>query len=118
MDIEQLRSYCLSKPETSEDFPFDEEVLVFRVLGKIYLLTNIMAEELTINLKCDPERAISLREKHEEIKPGYHMNKRHWNTVDCSGDLSADLIRDLVDHSYDMVVKGLPKKQQVLLQKR
>jgi len=106
--LEEIRMYCLSKREVSEDLPFDNTTLVFRVKGKIFLLTNI---EMTtfINVKCEPALAIELRESHPEISPGYHMNKKHWNTISLEGDLSIILIFELIDHSYEQVIKSLPK---------
>jgi predicted DNA-binding protein (MmcQ/YjbR family) len=109
MDIEKLRGYCLSKTGATEDFPFDESTLVFRIKGKIFCLTDLDKPD-TINLKCDPERAAELREEHEEIIPGFHMNKKHWNTVDINGTLTDSFIFDLIDHSYDLVVNTLPQK--------
>ncbi|QCK16055.1 MmcQ/YjbR family DNA-binding protein [Mangrovivirga cuniculi] len=108
MNIEDLRAYCLSLPHTSEDMPFGEDVLAFRVYGKIFALTDI-SEFKSINLKCDPERALELRERYEFVKPGYHMNKKHWNTVEMSPDCSDTFLKDLVNHSYDCVYKTLPK---------
>jgi len=102
--------YCLSKPEVTEAFPFDETTLVFKVCGKIFALTGLENIVFEVNLKCDPDRAVELREAHEGIRAGFHMNKKHWNTVLVDGSFSDDLFRDLIDHSYDMVVKGLPKK--------
>lgn len=93
----------------AESFPFGEEVLVFKVGGKIFLLANL-TEGNSMNLKCDPERAVELRERHEEVQPGYHMNKRHWNTVRIDGALKTKEIRDMIDHSYELVVASLPKK--------
>lgn len=109
--LEEIRMYCLSKREVSEDLPFDNTTLVFRVKGKIFLLTNI---EMTtfINVKCEPALAIELRESHSEISPGYHMNKKHWNTISLKGDLNNILIFELIDHSYDQVIKSLPKSLQ------
>jgi len=109
MNIEEIRDYCLNKTASSEGFPFDEVTLVFKVHQKMFALTNLEGD-LTINLKCDPERAISLREKYPEIIPGWHMNKRLWNTVDLQGRLSDKLIKELIDHSYDLVYQSLPKK--------
>lgn len=109
MDLEVLRSHCLSKKGVTEEFPFDEVTLVFKVLGKMFCLTDINLGE-AVNLKCDPERAIELRENFEEISPGYHMNKMHWNTVSLSGTLKDDFIIELINHSYDLVVSGLNKK--------
>ena len=109
MDIEKLREYCLSKNNATEDFPFDESTLAFRIKGKMFCLIDV-ENPGTINLKCDPERALELREEYEEIIPGFHMNKKHWNTVDISGTLKDNFICELIDHSYDLVVKTLPKK--------
>ncbi|WP_179318343.1 MmcQ/YjbR family DNA-binding protein [Winogradskyella helgolandensis] len=114
MNIEEYRNYCLSKKEVTEHFPFDEDTLVFKVLGKMFALASLKRwenGEAFINLKCDPEYAQELRAEYENIKPGYHMHKKQWNSVYVhSGELSPKLITDLIDHSYDMVVKGLPKK--------
>lgn len=115
MNIELLREYCLSKAGTTEEMPFGPEVLVFKVANKLFALTNIEAPEFTVNLKCDPDRAVELREAHPEIQPGWHMNKKHWNTVDFEGSLKKSFLLELVDHSYAMVVKGLPKKTQAAL---
>ena len=109
MNIEEYREFCLSLPHTTEDFPFDEEVLVFRVGGKIFSLTNINDFE-SINLKCDPERAVELREQYDGIRPGYHMNKQHWNTIAMDGSVPNALVRELVQHSYDLIFRSLPAK--------
>jgi predicted DNA-binding protein (MmcQ/YjbR family) len=110
MNIEEFRNYCLSKPMVTEEFPFDEITLVFKVLGKIFALSGLERQPPEVNLKCDPERAIELREEYDgTIISGFHMNKKHWNTVEINS-LSRDLIIELIDHSYDLVVKGLPKK--------
>jgi predicted DNA-binding protein (MmcQ/YjbR family) len=109
MDMEELREYCLRKAGVEESFPFGEGVLVFKVGGKIFLLAHL-TEGNSFNAKCDPERAIELRERHEEVQPGYHMNKRHWNTVRMDGALKAKEIREMIDHSYEIVVQGLPQK--------
>jgi len=111
MNIESIREYCLSKKGVTECFPFDEKTLVFKVLGKIFLLTNLDGE-LSINLKCDPEKAIELRELYTAVIPGYHMNKKHWNTVFIDGTLTDALIFSFIDHSYDMVRLSLSKNQQ------
>ena len=114
MNIEQIRAYCLSKKETTEGFPFDENVLVFKVLGKMFALTGLDSwekGEAAINLKADPEYSEELRAQYNSIQPGYHMSKIHWNTLNLyEGELPPQLIKHLIDHSYDMVVKGLPKK--------
>jgi predicted DNA-binding protein (MmcQ/YjbR family) len=111
MDIEKYRNYCLKKKAVTEEFPFDNQTLVFKVAGKMFALTDV-DEFSGINLKCDPEKAIELREKHEGITAGYHMNKKHWNTVSTAGDVSDKLILDLIDHSYQLVVQSLPKKDR------
>ena len=110
MNIEELRQYCLCKTGVEETFPFDESTLVFKVMGKMFLLTGLNADEFRVNLKCDPERAIQLREEHEDIIPGWHMNKKHWNTVYCERGLDDKMIIDLIDHSYDLVVSKLTRK--------
>lgn len=113
MNIEAFRTYCLSKKGVAEELPFGPDTLVFKVVNKVFALTGLDEVPLRVNLKCDPARAIELREEHPDtIFPGYHMNKKHWNTVVADGRLSKTLILDLVDHSYEMVVKGLPKKMQ------
>jgi len=111
MNIEEIRNYCLLKKGTSEDFPFDDVTLVFKVLGKLYALTNLEGD-LSINLKCDPEKAIALREQYPCIQPGYHMSKVHWNTVHIDGSMKSDFLKELIDHSYDLVVSKLTKKQK------
>lgn len=111
MNIEELRTYCLSKKGVNEEFPFDETTLVFKVMGKMFALTGLESTDHTINLKCDPEYAIELREEFsEDIFCGYHMNKKHWNTVNFSGGLKDSFVKQLVDHSYELVVSGLTKK--------
>jgi predicted DNA-binding protein (MmcQ/YjbR family) len=116
MNIEELREYCLSKPGSTEDFPFDSEILVFRVLGKIFLLTPVSAHPAQFNAKCNPERAIELRGMYDSIKPGYHMNKQHWNTVIADGTVPQKLLLELIDHSYELIRNSLPKKQRDTLQ--
>jgi len=107
--MEELREYCLLKPGAGESFPFGEETLVFKVGGKVFLLAGL-TEGDQFNVKCDPDLAVELRERHEEVRPGYHMNKRHWNTVRMDGALKSKEIRAMIDHSYEIVVAGLPKK--------
>ena len=97
--------YCLQKKGVTEDFPFDEETLVFKVMGKLFLLTNINDVEISVNLKCNPELAIELREQYESVQPGYHMNKKHWNTIIINGDLSLAQLQQFIDQSYDLVAK-------------
>ena len=108
MNIEEIRDYCLAKPGVTEDMPFGEDTLVFRVGEKLFLLTSLSQGD-RFNVKCDPELAIELREQHSEVQPGYHMNKKHWNTVHTNGNLSRKEICDMIDHSYDLVLKSLPK---------
>ena len=115
MDLESLRNYCLSKKSASEDMPFGEDTLVFRVLGKIFTLTSLDTEGCRVNLKCNPDYAIELREKFEDIQPGYHMNKKHWNTVNCENGLDSALIKSLIDHSYELIVQSMTKAQRDLL---
>ncbi len=111
MDIEQIREYCISKPGVTEEFPFDADTLVFKVMGKMFALCGLEGNPMFLNLKCDPERAVELREQYNSIEPGYHMNKNHWNSVYFeSGDVNQKLLSELIDHSYNLVVKGLPKK--------
>ncbi|MBW8333839.1 MAG: MmcQ/YjbR family DNA-binding protein [Prolixibacteraceae bacterium] len=109
MNIEEVREYCISKPGVTEEFPFDEVTLVFKVMGKMFMLTNLDGD-WSLNLKCDPQRAIELREMYPAIQPGYHMHKAHWNTVMMDGSLSQKLILELIDHSYQLVVEKLPLK--------
>lgn len=116
MNIEELREYCLSKSGVTESFPFDEVTLVFKVMGKMFALTNLDGE-LSINLKCDPEKAISLREEFPAIIPGYHMSKTHWNTVMIDGSLRDDFVRNLIDDSYNLIVEKLTKKVKLELEK-
>jgi predicted DNA-binding protein (MmcQ/YjbR family) len=112
MNVEKLRLYCLAKPATTEGFPFDGSTLVFKVAGKMYALMDIDKEDLSMNLKCDPERAILLRDEYSEVRPGWHMNKKHWNTVQMDGLLSEKMIYELIDHSYELVVASLSKAQK------
>ncbi|MFD4529899.1 MmcQ/YjbR family DNA-binding protein [Streptomyces sp. NPDC058470] len=116
MTPQRLRAFCLSFNATVEDFPFNPDTSVFKVLGKLFALTNLGARPLTVNLKCDPEDAVRLREEYPGlIIPGWHMNKRHWNTVTVDGELSDRLVRELVEDSYDLVVAGLPKADRLRL---
>lgn len=109
MNIEEIREYCSTKPGVTEEFPFGETTLVFKVMGKMFALTNLEGD-WSLSLKCDPERAIELREAHPAIQPGYHMSKVHWNTVYMDGSLSRKLVLELIDHSYQLVMKKLPVK--------
>lgn len=117
MNIEEYREYCIAKDGVTEEFPFDEQTLVFKVMGKMFALTDVDDFE-SINLKCDPERSVQLRDQYDTIYAGYHMNKKHWNTIDMDGSLPDSLVRELIDHSYDLVVEKLPKAlKEELLQK-
>lgn len=112
MNVEQLREYCMSKKGVTEEFPFDDVTLVFKVMGKLYAITPLDAPEAKVNLKCDPDRAVQLRDEYADIQPGFHMNKKHWNTVHLERELEDSLIHELIDHSYDLVVAKLTKKLQ------
>lgn len=109
--METLHNYCMSKPGATDGFPFGEDTLVFKVAGKIFLLADLQNGD-RINVKCDPEHAQELRERHPEVQPGYHMNKTHWNTVFLNGALTAKEVCDMIDHSYMLIVASLPKKLQ------
>ncbi|MFB9056274.1 MmcQ/YjbR family DNA-binding protein [Mariniflexile ostreae] len=114
MNLEQIRKYCLNKKGITENFPFDEDLLVFKVLGKVFALTSLKGWETgmpSINLKCDPNYAEELRATYSSIQPGYQMNKKHWNTISIhEGEVQPKLLFRLIDHSYDMVIKAMPKK--------
>ena len=114
MNIEAFRSYCLSKKGVTEEFPFGEDTLVFKVMGKMFALTDVELFE-SINLKCDPEKAVQLREEYPAVLPGYHMNKKHWNTVLMDEGLGERLIKEWIDKSYDLVVASLSKSLQCQL---
>ena len=113
MNIEEFREYCLHMPGASEECPFGPDTLVFKVGGKMFALCGI-SEFGSVNLKCDPERAVQLREQYSQINPGYHMNKKHWNTVETEG-LPHPFIRELIRHSYELVVSGLSLKERKVL---
>lgn len=116
MNVEDVREYALSFPYVEESFPFDETALVMKVKGKMFLLFDIESKPLWVNMKCDPEKALELRESYSFVMPGYHMNKRHWNTIEVSDAVSDELIRNWIKDSYILVVNGLKKddKAQVL----
>lgn len=109
MHIESYRSYCIAKPNVTESFPFDDKILVFKVGGKMFALANV-DEFDSFNVKCYPEEAIQLRERYDAVEPGYHMNKKHWNTVFIHRDVSDQVLYHWIDQSYDLIVKSLPKK--------
>jgi len=112
MDLEQFREYCLGKLGATEGTPFGEDVLVFKVGGKMFALAALDEIPATANLKCDPDLALELRDRYEQVRPGYHMNKKHWNTVELGGEIPDSDLRKMVDHSYELVVKNLPKKSR------
>ena len=112
MDIELLRDYCLQKANTTEELPFGPDVVVFKVKGKAFVLMPLDTEEIQFNVKCDPDWAVELREEYACVKPGYHMNKKHWNTILVDGTLNTKQLKQMIDHSYELVVNSLPKKQK------
>ncbi|MBX0332076.1 MmcQ/YjbR family DNA-binding protein [Pontibacter sp. HSC-14F20] len=112
MNIEDFRDYCLAKPATTEEMPFDQDTLVFKVKGKMFALCSLSEYGKGIALKCDPEQAILLREQYPQVLPGYHMNKQHWNTVLPEAGLPLDILKSLIDDSYTLVVAKLPKSQK------
>ena len=109
MNIEDIRAYCLSKKGVTEEFPFGESALVYKVMGRMFLLTDLNSE-LSVNVKCDPLKAVELRERYPCVTPGYHMNKKHWNSICIDGSVSDRLIREWIDHSYAKVLEKLPGK--------
>jgi predicted DNA-binding protein (MmcQ/YjbR family) len=112
VDLANLREYCLAKPGASEDTPFGPDVLVFKVGGKMFALAAIDAVPTTVNLKCNPDLALDLRDRYEQIRPGYHMNKKHWNTVEIERGIPAVELRRMIDHSYELVVESLPRARR------
>ncbi|MCB0687014.1 MAG: MmcQ/YjbR family DNA-binding protein [Saprospiraceae bacterium] len=112
MQVDEIRKYCLAKRYVTEDMPFGQDTLVFRIGGKMFLLTNLSSEVTSVNLKCDPVRAIELRDQYESIRPGYHMNKKHWNTVVSDDSIPRKLLLELIDHSYELVLKSLSNKDR------
>lgn len=109
MDAAQFREYCLAKRGATEGTPFGEDVIVFKVGGKIFALVALDEIPATANLKCDPDLALELRDRYEQVRPGYHMNKKHWNTVEIESGIPLAELRKMIDHSYELVVKSLPK---------
>jgi predicted DNA-binding protein (MmcQ/YjbR family) len=109
MDLAEFREYCLTKPGASEETPFGSDVLVFKVGGKMFALAALDEVPPTANLKCDPDLALDLRDRYEQVTPGYHMNKKHWNTVEIEGGIPDVELRKMIDHSYELVIKSLPK---------
>lgn len=111
MNYEQIREYCISKADVTEGFPFNDTALVFKVGGKMFALLDLSEDSRGISLKCDPELAIELREHHPEVTPAWHFNKIHWNGVDLKGSLSDDQVKEMIDHSYELIRSSLPKKR-------
>lgn len=116
MNLEQVRNFCLSKKGATETLPFDEDTPVYKVMNKIFLLANLTTP-YSINIKCDPEKAVELREKYDDVVPGYHMNKIHWNTVYIETTIPDKLFYEWIDHSYNLIVKGLKRKDREELEK-
>ena len=110
MNIETLREYCLSKVGAEETFPFGPDTLVYKVNGKVFLITGLDQEQLSFNVKCDPDKAIELREEFDCVRPGWHMNKKHWNTIVVDGSVSNKQLKEWIDHSYDLVSKTKKRK--------
>jgi predicted DNA-binding protein (MmcQ/YjbR family) len=115
MDVESFREYCLNKPHVTEGTPFGEDVLVFKVGGKIFALASLDEIPSTANLKCDPDLALELRDRYEQVRHGYHMNKKHWNTLEIDSGIPDVELRKMIDHSYDLVAKSLPKATRTKL---
>ena len=116
MNIEEIRLYCMAKKGVTESFPFDDKTLVFKVMGKMFALAGLEYNPPSINLKCDPEKALELREEFSGVEPGYHMNKAHWNTVVFDGSFDDDLAKQWIDDSYGLIVSGLTKKLKAELE--
>ncbi len=115
MNIETLREYCMARPGATESFPFDEVTLVFKVGNKIFALADMESRPTILALKCDPERAVQLRETYTAVVPGYHLNKKHWNTITIDGSIRSSEVQGWIDHSYELVRKSLPKAAKDLL---
>jgi len=113
MDLAKFREYCLSKANAAESTPFGPDVIVFKVSGKIFALASLDEVPATANLKCDPDLALELRDRYEQVTPGYHMNKKHWNTVEIESGIPDIELRKMIDHSYELVVSSLPKSKRV-----
>ncbi len=112
MNIEEIRNYCLHKKGVTESFPFNDTALVFKVAGKMFALLDLSEDSRGISLKCDPELAIELRAKYPEVTPAWHFNKQHWNGIDLKGNISSKQLQEWIDHSYDIVVKSLPRSKR------
>jgi predicted DNA-binding protein (MmcQ/YjbR family) len=118
MTADSLRRWCLARPAVVEEFPFDSETSVFKVVGKMFALSALDAQPLTVSLKCEPSLAEALRAEHASVRPGYHLNKRHWITVTLDGSLPDDLVLGLLEDSYELVVDGLPNRERDLVRSR
>lgn len=114
MNVEEVRQFCIAKSGVTEGFPFDDTTLVLKVGGKIFVLLNLDGNP-SLNLKCDPERAIDLRERFDDIIPGYHMNKKHWNTILLEGALTDNLVKEMINHSYELVYESLSRKEKEMI---
>ncbi len=114
MNLSFIQDYCMAKKGVEETLPFGPDTLVYKVMGKAFLLTGINDEVDSFNVKCDPDKAVELREQYESIQPGYHMNKKHWNTVMMNGSLSLKLIKECIDDSYNLVVSAFTKKDRLI----
>jgi predicted DNA-binding protein (MmcQ/YjbR family) len=112
MNVESFRDYCLRKPAATEDTPFGPDDIVFKVEGKMFAIAALMEVPPRVNLKCDPDLALELRDRYEQVTAGYHMNKKHWNTVVLDGVIPGPEIRKMIDHSYELVVQSLPKTKR------
>jgi predicted DNA-binding protein (MmcQ/YjbR family) len=118
VELANFREYCLAKPGAVEETPFGPDTLVFKVGGKMFALATLDEVPTTVNLKCDPDLALELRDRYEQVTPGYHMNKKHWNTVEIEGDIPGPELRKMIDHSYELVAASLPKAHRVKLSGR
>ena len=110
MDLAKFREYCLSKPDATEGTPFGPDTLVFKIGGKMFALASLDEIPACVNLKCDPDLALELRDRYEQVSPGYHMNKKHWNTIEIEAGIPDAEIRKMIDHSYDLILKNLPNR--------
>ncbi len=112
MNLENIREYCIAKLGVEETTPFGPDTIVYKVIGKAFLITGFENNPVQFNVKCDPEKAIDLRERYNFVLPGYHMNKKHWNTIVVDGSVSIQLLKEWIDHSYQLVIESLPKKER------
>jgi len=115
VDLESFREYCLKKPGATEGTPFGDTVLAFKVAGKMFALAELDEVPTAANLKCDPDLALDLRDQYEQVRPGYHMNKKHWNTVEIDTGIRDAELREMIDHSYELVVRSLPQAKRAQL---